>query len=673
MKKFLSSKWLALMALLGLALLAYGPLLPQLGAYWDDWVFAWTRANLGLKGLLDLFEMTRPIRGWIEAVLTPLFGVSALRWQAHALLMRGLAAVFFWWFLLQLWPQRHVEALFAAGVLVIYPGYTQQPQAMTYHYYWTFLGVLFLSFGLMVRALGRDGPPLWWMYALAVGLCALQLASMEYLLGLEILRPALLWFVLTKKYPNIKSRLKFTALFEIPFALALAGYLYWRFFLYSHSIYSPVLLEEANISPLTTLAGLFSTTANAIYLVLVQAWVQIFQIPTAGQFSATLWWVYSAVILVILVGWPAVMHQYDRLEESAQAPWDWVLFGLGGMLMAGLPFFIAGLPIRITFPENRVALPFIPLVGMFMAGALRLIPGRPRQYLLAGLLLAFAAGFQLQTASIYRDQFKQTRSFFWQLAWRAPEIKAGTVILSQDDKSFKFDDGEALGIVLNWMYAPDPKANPLPYSYLLLSSEADTTLESMLAANPPASALVLRYTASSCLHVLDPQYDKWLTDLPLAENVQLAAGMGLPLIPKNTLRALPLSAPAGVILEPGTQGRQMPSLLGAEPEHGWCFTYQKADLARQQGDWKKVAQLGDQAFAKPLLPDDQYEYLPFIEAYTRLGRTKDARLLTRQVSLDMPLLRPALCAIWMRAGQQKSVTPAAAAEMKSELQVCPVQ
>lgn len=671
-KKLVSSVGLVPLALLGLALLVYGPLLPQLGAYWDDWVFAWTRANLGLKGLLDLFEMTRPIRGWIEMALTPLFGVSPFRWQAYALLMRTLAAFWFWWFLQQLWPGRRVGALIAAGVLMVYPGYTQQAQAMTYHYYWTFLGALFLSFGLMVRALRQGGRVNWWMYALSVVLCGLQLASMEYLLGLEILRPALLWLALVRIYPNLKTRLKYVALLEIPFALALAVYLYWRFFLYSHSIYSPVLLEEANISPLNTLSGLLGTTLNAIQLVLVQGWVQIFQLPVAGQFSGALGWVYVLVVLVILVGWPFVLHRYDD-EPARQRHWDWVLLGLGGMLVAGLPFFIAGLPIRITFPENRVTLPFMPLVGMFVAGALSLVPGRSRQFLLAGLLMALAAGFQLQTASAYRDQFKQTRSFFWQLAWRAPKILPGTRILAQDDTTFQFDDGEALGIVLNWMYAGDPAAQPLPYQYLMLSTEADATLEGMLAAEKPALALVLRYSDTSCLHVLDPRYDGWLSSLTQEADIRQAAAMRLPLVPKNTLRALGLSNPAGVIADSGAPGWVMPSLLGAEPAHGWCYTYQKADLARQQGDWQAVAHLGDLAFAVPVLPDDDYEYLPFIEAYTRLGRVKDARLLTRQVLQDMPLLRPALCAIWMRAEEQATLAAATAAEMKSELQVCPVQ
>jgi hypothetical protein len=136
------------------------------------------------------------------------------------------------------------------------------------------------------------------------------------------------------------------------------------------------------------------------------------------------------------------------------------------------------------------------------------------------------------------------------------------------------------------------------------------------------------------------------------------------------LRALPLSNPSQILTD--APPFSMPSLLGADPEHRWCYYYQKADLARQQGDWKMVAQLGDKAFAVPLLPDDPYEYLPFIEAYARLGRVKDARLLTRQVADNMSLLKPALCAVWERANQQAALPADTMDKVKSELQVCPV-
>lgn len=670
MKKITLPLWAFPLALMALAMLTYGPLATQLGPYWDDWVFAWTRAQLGLPGLLELFEITRPIRGWIEAALTPFLGISAVRWQIQAVLMRGLAGVWFWWFLRQLWPERRVEAFFAASLLIVYPGYTQQPQAMTFHYFWTFQGLLFLSFGLMVRALKTPGKLRAWLLAASVVLATLQMASMEYLLGQEIIRPVILWVALGPLSLPLGQRLKRTFLYYLPFALALAGYLYWRFFLYSHSIYTPVLLHEAEVfSPVATLAGLLKTTFEAIYTVLVTSWLQVFQIPTLEQLGLTLAWVYGLVFFTVLIVWPWLLHAADD-ETERSFPWLLMLCGLGGMLVAGSPFFMAGLPLRTTFPENRVALPFIPFVGLFMAGLLALVPGRERRYLLAGIFLAFAVGFQIQTADLYRDQYKLTKSFFWQLSWRAPGLQPGTTLLAQDDQTFIFDDDEALTIPLNWIYAPQLKTADFPYRYETISIRTAARLEALLADSQNSSALVVRFAAPGCLHVLDPQEAVWRLSLPQAETVAQASGLGLPLVPAQTLRALPLSNLAQILVDAPQPA--LPALLGAEPAHGWCYTYQKADLARQQGAWETVARLGDEAFAIPSLPDEPFEYLPFIEAYARLGRVKDARLLTRQVAAEMPLLKPALCAVWERSGQLGAVPAETVAALKSELQVCPV-
>ena len=671
MKKINLPAWAFPLALMLLALLTYGPLLPQLGLYWDDWPFAWTRANLGLQGLRDLFEITRPIRGWIEALLTPLLGISVFRWQAYALLMRGLAAVSFWWFLRHLWPERQAEALLAASILVVFPGYTQQPQAMTYHYYWTFFGLLFLSFVLMIRSVRVGIKPVWWLLVISVVLCALQLASMEYLLGIEILRPFILWLALAGNFPSFKERFKRVVLYELPYAIALLIYLYWRFFMYAHSIYSPVLIHEAGTSPIGTLGNLISITLNAISIVMVQSWLQTFHFPAVDQLGVELTWIVVLIMVFITAGWAALLQRADD-ETPRPVPWDWIGLGFGGMLVAGLPFFIAGLPIRVGFPENRVTLPYIPLAGMVIAGLVRLIPGKTRQFLVAGLLLACAAAFQISTANLYRDQYKLDKSFFWQLTWRAPALKPGTAVISQDDKTFLFDDDEALTYPLNWVYAPNYRSGPQLYQYQTISIRLQQKLSEMLANPQSSQAVVVRFAPPSCLHVLDPRYDQWLLSVPNEETVKLADGLGMPFVPENTRLALPLSN-TSQILSQASQPLVMPELLGAEPEHKWCFYYQKADLARQQGDWKTVADLGDKAFALKLLPDDPYEYQPFIEAYARLGRIKDARLMTRQAADAMPLLRTGLCDLWMRVGKEAGVTMDVVQKEKIELESCPAQ
>jgi hypothetical protein len=58
-----------------------------------------------------------------------------------------------------------------------------------------------------------------------------------------------------------------------------------------------------------------------------------------------------------------------------------------------------------------------------------------------------------------------------------------------------------------------------------------------------------------------------------------------------------------------------PELFGLEPEHGWCFYYQKAQLARQTKDWKQAAAWGDEALAHGFSPADPIEWLVFVQAF----------------------------------------------------------
>src|SRR3990170_2928621 len=125
--------------------------------------------------------------------------------------------------------------------------------------------------------------------------------------------------------------------------------------------------------------------------------------------------------------------------------------------------------------------------------------------------------------------------------------------------------------------------------------------------------------------------------------------MGLPVLPRTAAKALGLSNLGQIIPDPASEFRP-PAILGPEPEHSWCYYFEKADLARQADNWGQIAEIGDQVFSVPYYPDDTSEYLPFVEAYARTGRWEDARNLTRKTADLMPILRPSLCAIWQRVG-----------------------
>ena len=84
-------------------------------------------------------------------------------------------------------------------------------------------------------------------------------------------------------------------------------------------------------------------------------------------------------------------------------------------------------------------------------------------------------------------------------------------------------------------------------------------------------------------------------------------------------------------------------VFGPEPEHGWCYSYQKANLARQQGDWERVAELGETAWQSKLLPEDPVEYFPFLQAYAILERQDQLQLNIAAVKTMDAMVRAQYC------------------------------
>jgi hypothetical protein len=123
-----------------------------------------------------------------------------------------------------------------------------------------------------------------------------------------------------------------------------------------------------------------------------------------------------------------------------------------------------------------------------------------------------------------------------------------------------------------------------------------------------------------------------------------------------------------------TPGKGQPDMywFGQEPAHDWCYYYEKADLARQQGDWQKIIQLGDQAAGRGLSPLGWEEQFPFIEAKAHDGRWSEA--LADSVSLyDDASKGPVICRLWTRMIETTGPGPEKdqAVQSLAERKICP--
>jgi hypothetical protein len=118
---------------------------------------------------------------------------------------------------------------------------------------------------------------------------------------------------------------------------------------------------------------------------------------------------------------------------------------------------------------------------------------------------------------------------------------------------------------------------------------------------------------------------------------------------KGLLNSIALSDVDLIIPQPISPAQLPKNLFGVEPAHGWCYHYQKADLARQSGDWRSVLDwfsLAEQQGFTPLNPTELY---PKLEALAMTNNWPAARSLTDGLLAGDPFLNRGLCAIWERS------------------------
>jgi hypothetical protein len=262
------------------------------------------------------------------------------------------------------------------------------------------------------------------------------------------------------------------------------------------------------------------------------------------------------------------------------------------------------------------------------------------------VLVGLAIGSHFQNAVIYREEWRELQNYFWQLSWRAPALQSGTIIISDDIPLWRYSDNDLTPLV-NWVYAPEQSSTQQEYKYFDLSTREESILPGLEKDLPVSHSyrnttfksttseiLAVYYSPPGCLRVLAPE-------------------------------ALHLSDVSRIVLDP-QENAKPPEVLGAEPAHDWCYSFEKADLARQRGDWETVVQLGDEALNASLVAGDPLEYLPFIEGYAQSGQWEQAMDLSRIVQKEKPY-RPSLCKTWARI--QENMTGDKNETVVSELRV----
>ncbi|MFZ5818362.1 MAG: hypothetical protein ACOYYJ_00540 [Chloroflexota bacterium] len=640
------SRWVEIILLALVSALAYLPDVLALGYYRDDWYYMYDGLVFGPKIFEIMFLHLRPARGPFFAALFSLFGNQPLPYHLLLYAWRLLGGLGMLWLFDLLWPGRRNARFFTALMFTIYPGFLWWVAGVEYQPMVFSLGLHVFSIALTlkgVQATTLRGRASWYALSLLAGWYALSLV--EYAFGMEALRWMGIYLLAGRDAPSVKKRLVETLKLAAPFLLLPLGWLAWRLFFFEN-------WRKAAEIGLQLGEGLGSGNAllwSLIHLVQGALNVSVFAwgVPFGSLFYANR---LKDILpgLVFALGGLAVVLAAERAfsnktKEAESHPWirEAVLLGALGTLAGALPVVLGNRV--VTFERfSHYTLPASIAGVLFLAGLVYAIKDRLARMTVIGLLVGLALLTHRSLSAQARNEQEMIRDFWWQMSWRAPGLQEGVTLVVAYPFSFA-DDVDVVYGPANYIYFPEKQAQaPVQLAVNAEVVRGDTVEDILLGrknwevdyygahvyhVNFGNVLIVTQPSASSCLRALDARWP----DYSVSDGDWVFASASQSKI-ENIL--------------PDTTPPELPAtLFGDEPEHEWCYYYQKADLARQAGDWETVAQLGDQAEKLGYRPNDQIELLPFLQAYAWQGEAKKVKQLSTRINTEPWYKRQACAAI----------------------------
>ena len=634
--KLFAKPWVYPVILLFTGVISYVLSSPKLGFYWDDWQAVYLYQTHSSSILRDFFMFDRPFSAWTYEVIFPLINMHPLGWQILTLLFRVVAIWLFTEALMMIWRNKIVFFQWVGVLLLVFPGFTLQSISVAFNQHFLTFLIFSLSIYSMVKAVSAHKWARWgWVIlALASGLC--ELFTMEYFLGLEAIRPFLLWFAIDTS-PDSKQNQKFTkwALSYLPYVVMVIAFIGWRLFVYPTQIIpgaeledpnSPILLLQAVKAPVETLITLGNLVIQDIVFLVTQSWLRPIT-PLSIRLDSKFFllaWVAGLISAAVIAFWLNRDKVGDESIQIGNFHIRALLLSLVALVFGGMPVWITNRQILEGKWSDRFSL--APSIGAVLFLVLSIYwvvrTNRQRSALLL-LILAASISYQMQLTHKFGLDWDLQKDFYWQLAWRAPALKPQTAIFSASVPS-TYSSHYSAGFALDTLYGREPlsseldvwyfRPNDVGYKFFKLEpgyAIAHEFRNLHFTGNTSNAISIMYKPASGCLLVLDEVY------------------RGNPAIDENHDLIIPLTNQSQILNQ--SDDLPDPIIFGQEPTHDWCFYFEKADLARQAGDWSQIDQLMSEAKSLGFSPKSGTELLPALEAAYQQGLWSEVLAFGQQI------------------------------------------
>jgi len=635
--------------------LAYLPNMARSPFFRDDWYYMIDGATAGPKIFHAMFSIDRPARGFLFEWLFSAFGATPIPYTVTSVLLRILSGVGAFWLFYRLWPIKQRAAFWAALLFGLFPGYLRMSFSVESLPHLTSATLMVISFALTIEAIKSHSVSrkiVFWIGSILTGWG--YLALVDYAFGMEIFRVLCVFIYITHgstsqtRLKNLESTLRAW----LPAAIIPFGFLFWRFMIFNNArAETNVGLQISRIfdSPLRTIVLWATSAVQSVLNVSLSAWFVPFY---KTYFSLQLTNIVLGFMLAFSAAGILIFFEIiSRKRKSSptqiqpglvgtdhiwvrQAIW----IGLVGVIVGILPIIMANR--SVTFEAySHYALPASLAAAMFLTGLAFSISSKNIRSGLLVTLSCLAILTHYANTTKTREEIETIRDFWWQVAWRAPDLKTGTTLLVQYPSVFYGEDKSTVWGPANFVYS-SKTINQVPIKYAISAlAYQDATMRDILTGGRQGWAtyrtnsklmnfnnvlIISQPWKGSCVHALDGRWPR-LSTREQPEIMLVSSKSKIENIDIGSNQAVP------------------PELIfGSEPPHDWCFYYQKAESALQAEDWEEVERLGAEIERLDLHPNDRVEWLPFIQAYAYLDDVETLETWDRKIAGD-EFLRTQAC------------------------------
>ncbi|MGH2582560.1 MAG: hypothetical protein ACRDFQ_06655 [Anaerolineales bacterium] len=628
--------WIELLLMLIISGAMYLLFINRFGYYNDDWYSMYAARVEGSQIFHQMYGIDRPGRAYVMRPLYDLFQGDPLYYNLSAFVFRVLGAVCLLWLLRLIWPRRNRETFLIALFFLIYPGFLSMPNAIDFQSHLIGVTLAFISISLGILAIkekARAHGVLLSLGALLTGWA--YLSQMEYYIGFEAVRLVLIGLLAWRENPGWRKWAAHALRTWLPFSAIPALFLIWRLFLFQGervTTDASVQLGRLVSAPLTTLYAWITNFIQSSFNVVLLAWgvplSQSFNLDASNRIRGILLGLITAAVVLI-----AIRYLDRGASRSARSSEHW----REEMLVTGLVWTALGLIVvtlanrSVTFPDfSRYGLVSAAGAIMALVSAVSYISEKRVQSALLVLLVFSAAFTHYANGLRFAQQTDSLREFWWQVAWRVPQFQQGASLIVRYPNSGLRED--------SFVWGP---ANHIYYPYKVSHNKIQAGIFAILLDQDAVIKILTNEGQIYRKHIIVDTYRNYrhlviLTQPGGGSCVQVIDGTSPEYSSSEAESILTIGAHSEVELIMTDEDFKTPPqfLFGSEPEHGWCFYYEKAALARQRGDWDAVIEIGEQAFAGGLEPKDAIEWMPFLQAFAVQGDVDRLREIALEIAED---------------------------------------